>query len=242
MRKGLVVFLALALVAMAVSCSPDFYPPTTPETASRPASGQINGIWVTGEGKVSVEPDVVILDLGVEIRAPTVVEAQAEASKRMEAVLGELKAHGVLAKDIKTRRFTISPVRRWQDEEEVLLGYQVSNMVSVKIRQLEAAGSIIDAVVEAGGDAIRINSIAFTVSDPKAYYAQAREKAMADAKEKAEKLADLADVILGDPIYISEGLGYVPRPLEFKAEAAPTPISPGEVEISVVVQVGYEID
>ncbi len=253
MRRGLVGLICLVLVLVisgAISCVPDFYPTATPETGtgarSLVSSQQTTGVWVTGEGRVSVVPDVVILSLGVEFQAPSVAEAQGEAALIMETVIGELEAHGVLGKDIKTQQYTIFPVKRWHEDKEVLLGYRVTNMVSVKIREVDAAGAIIDAVSAAGGDAIRINSISFTVGDPTAYYAEAREKAMADAQEKAEQLADLADIALGAPIYISEGLGYipVPRPYDVRVEAAavPTPISPGEMEIFLTVQVVYEID
>ncbi len=253
MRRGLVGLICLALVLVilgAISCVPDFYPAATPETEtgarSLVSSQQTTGVWVTGEGRVSVVPDVAILSLGVEFQATGVAEAQVEAALIMETVIGELKAQDVLDKDIKTQQYTISPVRRWHEDKEVLLGYRVANMVSVKIREVDAAGAIIDAVSAAGGDAIRINSISFTVGDPTAYYAEAREKAMADAQEKAEQLADLADIALGAPIYISEGLGYIPVPRSYdvrvEAAAVPTPISPGEMEIFLTVQVVYEID
>jgi len=99
-----------------------------------------------------------------------------------------------------------------------------------------------------GGDYIRIDGISFTVDDPSKYYEEAREKAMADAEAKAEQLADLADVKLGKPIYISEAGGYVPVVRDYltKAEGIPapaptTPISPGETEVTLTVQVVYSI-
>jgi len=253
MKRGLLVaiFVALILAGVlgAVSCDSGLYPGSTPKAgdvkASTISSQQATGIWVTGQGRVNVAPDVAILSLGVEFQAPTVAEAQGETARAMEAVMRELKAQGVSDKDIKTQRYTISPVKRWHEDKEILLGYLVTNMVSVKIRDVEAAGSIIDAVAAAGGDAIRVNSISFTVDDPASYYSEAREKAMADAQEKAEELADLAHVILGAPVYISEGLGYTPRSSDVRLEVAPAPatqISPGEMEISLTVQVVYGID
>ena len=232
-----------------VSCASDFYPTGIPETGtggtSIVSSKQATGIWVTGEGRVSVEPDIAILSLGVEFQASTVAEAQSEAARAMEAVIREIKAHGVSDKDIKTQQYTISPVKRWYEDEEVLLGYLVANMVSVKLRNVDATGIVIDAVAEAGGDAIRVNNIGFTIDDPEAYYKEARQKAMADALEKAEQLADLADIILGDPVYISEGSSYSPLSYDVRVEtvqAPTTPISIGEMEISLNVQVVYEID
>lgn len=253
MRRGLLVAICLVLIISAlgvIGCSPDFYP-AAPETGAKSqgiiTSQQATGVWVTGEGRVSVVPDVAILSLGVEVQKATVAEAQGEAAEAMEAVLAELKAGDVAEKDIKTQQYTITPVRKWHEDKEILLGYRVTNIVTAKIRVIGAAGDIVDAVAIAGGDSVRINSISFTIDEPTAYYAEAREKAMADAQAKAEQLADLADIILGDPTYISEGIGYVPRAYEVRVEAAvpvpaTTPISPGEMEVRLTVQVVYEID
>lgn len=252
MKRGLIVVVVLTLLVTTlgvIGCSPDFYPTTTPETKTTSiiTGQQATGVWVTGEGVVSVVPDVAVVNLGVEVQASTVTEAQSEAAEAMGAVLEELKGRDVSEKDIKTQQYNISPVRRWHEDKEILLGYRVTNMVTVKIREVGNAGFIIDAVAAAGGDNIRINSISLTVDEPAAYYAEARVKAMADAKEKAEHLAELAEVILDDPIYISEGTGYVPRVYDVRTEAAaplpaPTPISPGEMEVRLTVQVVYGID
>jgi len=212
-------------------------------------SQQNTGIWVSGEGEVSVVPDVAILNLGVEAQAATVAEAQRQAAEAMEAVMAELDEHGIDEKDIKTQRYSIYPVRRWRDDEEILVGYRVTNMVTAKIRNVDDTGSIIDAVARVGGDYTRINSIVFTVDDPATCYEEVREKAMADAKAKAEQLAKLGGVNLGKPTYISEGGGYIPVPRDYYlksgAEGAPaptTPISPGETEIRLTVQVVYSIE
>jgi hypothetical protein len=114
---------------------------------------------------------------------------------------------------------------------------------------VDNAGSVIDAVTSAGGDLTRINSIGFTVDDPKPFYEQARQLAVADAAAKAKKLADTAGVKLGKPTYISEN-SYMPGPIyrtdmAAKAGGAPapvaTPVSPGEMEITTNVQLAYDI-
>ena len=133
-------------------------------------------------------------------------------------------------------------------QQEIVIGYRVTNMVTAKIRDVGKAGTVIDAVAAAGGDLTRINSIGFTVDDPSTYYEEARQKAVADADAKAKQLADLAGVKLGKPTYISES-SYMPGPiyrqdLVAKAAAAPavtTPISPGEMEITMNVQLAYAI-
>jgi hypothetical protein len=247
----LVICLALTVIAIGTAGCTGVTPPSAPKVESWSGffSQQSTGIWVTGEGKVSVVPDVAILSLGVEAQAATVAEAQRQAAEAMDAVMKELDKRGVAKKDIKTQRFSIYPVRRRENNREILVGYRVTNIVTAKIRKVDDTGIIIDAVAKVGGDYTRINSISFTVDDPSAYYQEAREKAMTDAKAKAKQLADLADVKLGKPIYISEAGGYIPVPRDFLREAgappapAPTtPIIPGETEIRLTVQVVYSIN
>jgi len=257
MKRNLLIIICLALVVTivgATGCSRASLPGGSPIVSLSDVgvifSQQNTGIWVTGEGKVSVVPDVAILNLGVEAQATTVAEAQQQAAEAMADVMEELDKQGVAEKDIKTQHFSIYPVRRWDKDknEEILVGYRVSNTVMAKIRKVDETGIIIDAVAEVGGDYIRINGISFTVDEPTAYLEEAREKAMADAKTKAEQLADLADVKLGKPTYISESGAYVLVPREYyiseaavPASAPTTPISPGETEISLTVQVSFSI-
>ncbi len=210
-------------------------------------SSQQQGIWVTGQGKVTAVPDIATLRLGIETEEASVAEAQAQADEAMNEVMTALTRNGVAKKDIQTQQFSIRKVTRWDrtKEEEVVVGYRVTNMVTAKIRDIEKTGTIIDAVAEAGGDLTRIDSINFSVEDPTDYYEEAREEAMADAKAKARQLADLAGVTLGKPTYISEST-YVPpitRGVIYEETlAAPeTAISPGELEINLNLQVAYAI-
>ena len=217
------------------------------------APGQINlvsqqeGIWVTGKGEVAVVPDIATLRLGIEAQEVTVAEAQTKAAEVMNKVMTALIDNGIAEKDIQTQYFSIRQITKWdkENEEEVVVGYRVTNMVTAKIRDIDKTGVIIDAVAEAGGDLTRVNSLSFSVDDPSAYYEELRQKAMADAKAQAEQLAELAGVSLGKPTYISEDT-YIPRPIyqdiAKMAGAAPeTPISPGEMEISLTIQVVYAI-
>jgi uncharacterized protein YggE len=192
-------------------------------------------------------PDIAELRLGVEVQADTVAEAQAQASDAMVKVQQALKDNGVADKDIQTQQFRISPVTKWtsdRDEQEIV-GYQVTNIVVAKIRDIDRAGATIDAVAEAGGDYARIQSISFDVEDRAPYYEEARSKAVEDAENKAKQLAELAGVGLGKATFVSEGGGYVSTQTyyvdEFAAAKAATPISPGELEIQVYVQVIYAI-
>ncbi|MFH1652126.1 MAG: SIMPL domain-containing protein [Chloroflexota bacterium] len=213
-------------------------------------NSQQEGIWVNGTGKVSAVPDIAIVSLGVEAQAGTVGEAQGQAAGAMDAVIKALKNNGVQDKDIQTQQFSIQKVSRWDNDkqQEIILGYRVTNTVTAKIRDLARSGAVIDAVATAGGDLTRINSIGFTIEDPTQYQQQARQKAVADAAAKAKQLADNAGVTLGKATYITENT-YFPGPI-FRAgmaeAAAPapmpdTPISPGEQEVTVNVQITYSI-
>jgi uncharacterized protein YggE len=232
--------LVLAISLLLVGCE-------TQETTGANGSQQ-TGVWVSGTGKVTAVPDVAIFSLGVEAQEKTVKEAQSEAISAMNAIITALKANGVAEKDIQTQWYNISPVMKWVEDtnEQITIGYKVTNMATVKIRDISKAGATIDAVAEAGGNLTRINSINFTVDDPTAYYNQAREKAMQDANAKAEQMATLAGITLGKPTYISESGGYIPTPYYLKDYAeggsANTPISPGELDITLSVQVAYAIE
>ena len=212
-------------------------------------NSQQEGIWVSGRGEVTVTPDIATLRLGIAAQEASVAEAQTQAAEAMDKVMTALTDNGVAEKDIQTQYFSIYQVTRWdrEKEEEIVVGYRVTNMVTAKIREIDKTGSIIDAVAEAGGDLTRINSIGFSVDDPSAYYEEARQKAMADARAKAEQLAELAGVKLGKPTYISEGISIPPiYPRSVYVEEAPIPapptqISPGETELSLTIQVAYAI-
>lgn len=255
MKKKWFLAVGLALVIMVaglVGCSPQGSVSLS-ETASGlklSLNNQQEGIWVSGTGKVMAVPDIAVLRLGIEAQESSVSVAQAQANGAMNAVMSALKNSGIAERDIQTQYFNIQRVTRWDEKEgrEVVIGYRVTNMVTAKVREMAKVGAIIDAVAVAGGDLTRIDSIGFTVEDPAAYYGEARTKAMTDAASKAGQLAEMAGVKLGKPTYIAENTPS-PYPIyreDFygQAAAAPameTPISAGEMEISLNVQVTYAI-
>jgi uncharacterized protein YggE len=213
--------------------------------------GQQTGIWVSGEGKVTVVPDLAIVTLGVSAQTSTVAESQAKASAAMDKVITALKGKGVADKDIQTQNFSISQVTRYDDKtlREVIIGYNVSNTVVAKLRDIPKAGDTIDAVVVAGGDFTRFNGINFSIEKPELYYGKARELAMADAKAKAEQMAKLGGLTLGTATYVSEStyMPPSPGPVPYRADMAasgggpPTSISAGEMQVILNVQIAYTI-
>jgi uncharacterized protein YggE len=251
-RKGLLVgsiigAVLIGVVSVVASAGAD--PSPTAQASSLGDNFGRSAIWVNGMGDVTAIPDMAIVSLGVEVEEDTVQAAMDKAAAAMDSVVAVLRANGVAEKDIQTQWFNIYPVRNWTEREGTIVGYQVTNTVSVKVREVDTIGSIMDAVAKAGGDLIRINGVSFTVDDPSKYYTEARAEAVADATEKAQQLADLAGVQLGAPFYISEGGGYNPTPIymdnamkSYEGSSVPTtPINPGETEIILTVQMSFTI-
>jgi uncharacterized protein len=211
------------------------------------------GIWVSGTGKVPVVPDIATLNLGVSVEMTSVANAQAQASKSMDSIMQVLTGKGIAKADIQTQNYNIYQVTRWDEgtQQNKPTGYNVSNMLRVKVRDLASVSAIIDETVAAGGDYIRFQGIDFSVEKPEQYYVQAREHAMQDAKANAEKLASLAGVTLGKMTYVIENTGsqpfynYSSANSSVRAPAAinliDTPISAGQNDIVVNVNVAYAI-
>lgn len=208
------------------------------------------GIWVTGQGKTMVAPDIAILRVGIEVQEATVAEAQLEAVEAMNNVMEALVSSGMEEKDIQTQYFKIRQVTRYDEinKESVVVGYRVTNTVNAKIRDIDETGAVVDSVAAAGGDYTRIDSIDFSIDNPSDYYDELRQQAVEDAKNKAGQLASLTGVTLGEPIYISEGTQpsvpiYRAGGISYdNAMAIPeTPISPGEMEIGLSIQVRFAI-
>ena len=256
-----VLAAALALTALAgcsaggvTTANPGGNIPATGAVSYVPVNNgnQPSGIWVTGTGTVTATPDIATLNVGVYDKEATVAAAQVIATDAMTKVIAALKQNGVADKDIQTTGYSIQQVTRYDNtkNESIPDGYSVSNNVNAKIRALDKVGAIIDAVAAAGGDTTRINGVSMTVEKPEGYYPEARGKAMADAKARADQLASLAGVKLGAAYYITENTGYSTPPVQYAAMSsaggiavpqATTPISAGQTDITLTVQVAYAI-
>jgi hypothetical protein len=253
--------LALVLLAACDSGSSASSEESAPATSSEPSaathaltsassanSSEPQGLSVSGEGRASAAPDVAVLGLGVSAKASTVGAANSQAQQAMTALLDSLEADGVQEKDIQTLSLSIQPEYDYRNDEQVLTGYRVSHILQAKVRDIDRAGEVIDDAVQASGDLLQVQSISLTIDDTTALSSQARQKAVADAQAKAEELASLAGVTLGDPTYITESTStpytqtYYDRSVSYSAEAAPaTEISPGELEVVVYVNITYTI-
>ena len=205
------------------------------------------GISVVGEGIVLAQPDVARITLGVEVFDPSLANAQAEAARRMDAVVARLKADGIAENDIRTVSYNVTPQYDQQGNQNapVLRGYQVQNLVEVRTTNVPGVGALLDDVVSSG--ATRVFGIGFEASNVEALKTQARDQAMANARAKADQLARDGGVALGRPTLIQESdiSGVTPQqanvPRAAAAPAATTPIQPGQLQISTTVHVVWSI-
>ena len=244
MRRAMILAATGALALLVAACTPS----VTVENTPAPADGRESGISVSGTGEVTGTPDTLTMSFGVRVVADTVADAVDRAAASAEAVIAALEGAGVDEADIQTANYSIYPRYDWRNNQEVLLGYEVSNSVVATIRDLDTAGTTIDAVTDAGGDDVTVSGVSFSIEDNDQLIEAAREVAWNDAMAKAEQLASLGGVSLGDPISISESFSTSGPPIAYEefavggADDAATPIVPGEQQVTVSIQVVFGID
>jgi uncharacterized protein YggE len=245
----IVALLAVALVACnTVQATPQAEAQPESQAVAVPAAPQASRyITVVGVGRVNLTPDIARIDVGAEVRADTVSAAKAEVDRQMAAISAALQEMGITEKDIQTSHYSIyyerepyGPVVREEASQESQGWYRVSSMLNVTVRDIDRAGDVLDAVVEAGAN--QVYGVTFTVSDDQKWESEARQKAMADARARAEELASLANVELGEVLSVSEVVGGMPVSMAFAERAmGGGGIAPGELELSTQIQVSFAI-
>ncbi len=210
---------------------------------------------ITGHGEVLAAPDTAYVTSGVTSQGVTAKEALDANNADMAALIETLKAAGIDSADIQTSGFSVSPNYVYSDARDAngyqlppkIVGYTVSNGVTVHIRELGNLGAVLDQAVTVGANTV--SGITFAVEDPAELYDQARRAAFADAKAKAELYADAAGVELGALALISEQTGYnaPPQPYMFKAEAAAVdrsvvPVEVGQLTFTIDVNVNWDLE
>jgi uncharacterized protein len=214
-----------------------------------PASAQNlpPAISVSGEANVSVAPDLAQVEGGVTSEAKTAREASDANNAAMGKLLSALKGAGIDEKDYQTSRLVLQPEYAAVTPNRnipQITGYRASNRVTIKVRDVTKVAKVIDTLVGAGAN--EIGGINFIVTQASKALDEARTKAIADARRKAEIYAKAAAVTLGEPISITEE-GTAPPPV-FRgkvaapmAASAPTPVAPGEELLSITVNVTWAI-
>ena len=190
-------------------------------------------------GTISGTPDVVTIVIGVQTQSASAQTALDDNNKKAADVIGVLKDSGVAPADLQTSQLSINP--SYDEKGQQITGYQVTNMVTAKLRDITTAGAVIDAAGKTAGDAIRVQQLSFSIDDDSALRAQARADAVRRAQAQAKQMADAAGVQLGAIRSITEAPAATPTIYAAMAgadtAAASVPLQPGSQELSVVVQV-----
>lgn len=207
------------------------------------------GISVSGTGQVTGTPNLLRLDSSVNVTRPTVTAAMQDANTVMAAVQQKLKSDGVAAADLQTSGLSVQPQYTYPNNTPRLTGYQVSENLSVVLRDLSKAGSIISDVAQVGGDSLQISGASLDIDKDDALIASARQAAFADALAKAKTYADAAGRTLGAVTSISESTDSQPVTFDYrKASAAaassnaPVPIQAGSQDVTVNVAVTWALN
>jgi uncharacterized protein YggE len=231
------------------------------------------GLSVMGQGEARGSPDIARVNLGVEARAAQAADATTQAKTIMASVLSAVKQQGVADKDIRTEQYNVhferrpeppypppppvplprsdaptkapTPAARVATPAKPLEPegwYRVTNIVEVTVRQIDKTGAIIEAATRAGSN--QVWGIRFELDDPRKLEAEARSKAVADAKARAEELARLGGVRLGPIISMSEEGGgpgpmYAAKAMDESAQAVP--VEKGELTVTRMVRIVYSL-
>jgi uncharacterized protein len=203
-------------------------------------------ITVAGTGESHGKPDFAQVQVGVVTEALTAAEALKKNNEAMSQLIVMIRKRGIEDRDLQTVQFNVSPHYKYdknQQEPPKISGYQVTNEVHVKVRNLLALGAFLDETVSLGVNQIR--GISFGVAEPSLLLDEARKKAVADAQHRAVIYAEAAGLKIGKPIRIDEQTGGRPVPYPMvrmdAAAASAVPVAPGEQMFSVIVTVSYAI-
>ena len=241
MKRSVSSVAVLALGALAlVGCSGGNQPAAVSTGAG---AADLPSITARGLGTVTGTPDTVTVILGVQTRGQSAKGALDANNGKATALIDVLKSKGVAAADLQTSQLSINPT--YDSATGRIIGYEVANQVTATLRDIGGAGELIDAAVEATGDAVRVQQLGFSIGDDSASRAQARINAVQQAQAQAKQMADAAGVKLGRIRSIIEVSVNPPSPFDrgdAPAAATPVPIEPGTQKLTVMVEVIYNID
>lgn len=198
-------------------------------------------VTVTGEATVAVAPDAAVIRIGVASQGKNARAASEANAKQMSAVFAAIKESGIAERDIQTSQLSIQPqYDRSNGGNARLLGFQVSNQITVKVRDIGSLPSLLDRAIASGAN--EMSGIEFLVSEQSKLLDEARAEAIADARRKAELYAKAAGARLGPVVSISEtGVSMPPRPMMEAMRSGAVPVAPGEQTLRAHVTVSYEL-
>ena len=235
--------IAPALAALSVLAAPA----AVAQQPERPSAMMLEGatLTVNAEARTSAKPDIAMVTAGVVNEAPTAEAALAENARRMNVVLAAVKRAGVAERDIQTSQLSIQPQTVYAENVPPrVTGYQATNTVNVKVRNMGNVGKVVDALVAQGGN--QLNGVSFSIDEPDAALNGARTEALKRARARAELYAQAAGMRVHRILSISEsGVVEPPRPVPMMAmarmAAESTPVAPGEGNLTANVTVMFEL-
>ena len=240
-----VVMLSIGGLALALASTPRG---TQPAAAAEVVTGGDRHITVVGIGKVTGKPDVARVTVGIETQASSLQQAVDDNKAKMNNLLATLKQLGLADKDIRTSNYSIytertsAPLPGAEVTADQMI-YHVTNQVDVTVRDVSQIGEVLDKAVAAGAN--NIYGVNFSVADTAQLEADARTKAVADAKARAAELAQLNGVQLGEVLAVSEVIDSPTYPMYRDAiglgGGGGTPVQPGELEMSKSIQITYAV-
>jgi uncharacterized protein YggE len=204
-------------------------------------------VSVSGHGEVNIPPDTASVTVGVDIIAPTLAEAQEQATAQATAVIEAVKAAGVADEDVQTEYYSVNLLRDFSENADptLITGYEIINQLRVTVRDTDNLGAILEAAVSAGANSIY--GVNFFVDDQTDAQREARVEAVENARLKAEELAAAAGLTLGPVVAIAEGAPPVLGPVfgrggaEMAMADAAVPIEPGSTTVAVDVTMTFEL-
>lgn len=209
-----------------------------------PANAAPRQVAVVGVGQVAGTPDTLTIGISIEATAPDAAGASNQTSGRVSEVIDAIANQGVDRKDISTTQVSLQPQYGGSDGTAII-GYRSSNSIELKVRDITKGPQVLGVLTTAGGDATRINSVAYSFADDSQLVKDARSRAFGDAKDRADQYAELSGLKLGKVLSISEtGSGAAPptsTPARFDVAAAPVPMSPGQQTVGFSVTVVWEL-
>lgn len=234
---------AAAFAVMATFVAPPIAVAQEPQLTTSAVEGTL--LTVNAEGSVEGRPDLATINVGVTTEGQTAAAALAENARRSQALIQALRRAGIAERDIQTANVSVYPQQVYgEGQAPRITGYQATNTVTAKVRNIDNTGRVIDAAVGAGGN--NVNGVSFSYQDPDAQLNAARRDAIANARERAALYADALGLRVHRVVAVSEGGGFrppiVPMAMErMQAADASTPIAPGEIETQVSVSVTFEL-
>ena len=247
MKRLAAALLAATIIAgcasapVATAQTPPAPYPTPPMSSIQPETT----ITLNGKGSVEHAPDIAMITVGVSVDAPTASAAMSQQTTKMNGVFAAVKAAGIADRDMQTSNLSLNPIYDYPpNQQPKMRGYNASNQITIKVRDLNSLGKTLDAVVKGGGNTI--HGISFSIDKPESFQNAARVEAIKDAASKAELYAQAVGYRVKRIVTVSE-IDYFPRPvammqrMQVDQAAESTPVAAGEVSLEQQVSVTFEL-